>query len=221
MRWYTRAGGDRPTLVQWAQLLLVSGVLLWSAIEPIDRKVWVMETVPVFLGLVAVIWRWRAFPWTPLATVLITIFALVLCVGGKYTYGHVPLGEWMRGTFELERNHYDRIGHFLQGFVPAILAREVLLRRTPLRQGKALFWLVCSIALSTSAAYELIEWWAAIIAAPDQGIAFLGSQGDEWDAQWDMTCALAGSILVQLTLVRLHDRQLAVLVEPRLKRAKA
>ncbi len=128
-------------------------------------------------------------------------------VGGHYTYARVPLGFWMRDLFHFTRNNYDRIGHFAQGFVPAIVAREVLLRRTPLRSGGWLFFIVSFICLAISACYEFVEWWSAMIggsAAND----FLGSQGDVWDTQWDMLYALIGSIVAQLTLSRLHDRQL-------------
>jgi putative membrane protein len=148
---------------------------------------------------------------TPLTYRLIFVFSLVLMVGGKYTYAEVPLGFWIRDLFHLQRNHFDRLGHFLQGVIPAMLAREMLLRCTPLRSGKALFWLCASVALAVSAGYELIEWQSAIWTAPEQGTAFLGTQGDEWDAQKDMLMALGGSILAQLAFARTHDRQLAEL----------
>ncbi|MHC4845693.1 MAG: DUF2238 domain-containing protein [Planctomycetota bacterium] len=193
------------------QVLLVTAALVWSGIGPHDRQIWVMETLPVMLFGGAMLLLWWRFPWTALACVLTTIFALILCLGGHYTYEHVPLGNWMREVFGFERNHYDRLGHFFQGVTPAILARELIVRCTPLQRGKALFWIVASIALAISASYELIEWWAAIITDPEAGIAFLGSQGDEWDAQWDMALALGGALVVQLLFARLHDRQLATL----------
>lgn len=189
--------------------LLVIATLAWSRVGCADPTVWLLEVSPVLVGGGALLLRWRAFPWTPLAVLLVTLFSLVLCVGGHWTYAHVPLGEWLREAFDLQRNHYDRIGHFLQGVVPALLARELLLRCTPLRPGKALFWLVASVALAVSATYELIEWWTTLLAAPEAGHAFLGSQGDAWDAQWDMALALGGALLVQLLGGRLHDRQLA------------
>jgi putative membrane protein len=191
--------------------LLVVVVLVWSRVGCAIPHVWLMETVPVMVGGGAMLLGWRRFPWTPLAVLLVTLFSVVLCVGGHWTYAHVPLGEWLREAFDLQRNHYDRIGHFLQGVVPALMARELLLRCTPLRPGKALFWIVASIALAISATYELLEWWTALLAAPDAGAAFLGSQGDEWDAQWDMALAGGGALLVQLLFGRLHDRQLALL----------
>jgi putative membrane protein len=189
--------------------LLVVAVLAWSRIGCAIPRVWLMETLPVMVGGGAMLLRWRAFPWTPLAAAHVTLFSIVLCVGGHWTYAHVPLGEWLREAFDLQRNHYDRIGHFLQGVVPALLARELLLRCTPLRPGKALFWVVASIALAISATYELIEWWAVLVEDPVAGPAFLGSQGDVWDAQWDMALALSGALLVQVLFARWHDRQLA------------
>jgi putative membrane protein len=142
---------------------------------------------------------------------LIFVHSLILMLGGHYTYARVPLGFWMQEAFGFARNHYDRIGHFAQGFVPALIAREVLLRRTPLRRGGWLFFIVSSICLAISACYEFIEWWSAVIggsAATD----FLGTQGDPWDTQWDMFIALIGSIVAQLTLARVQDRQLARLL---------
>lgn len=187
---------------------IVAAAFLASGLAPFDRVVWLLETLPVPLGFGAFAWRWRTHPWTALAVRLATLFALVLCLGGHYTYAHVPLGEWAREAFDLSRNHYDRLGHFLQGVIPALLARELLLRHTGLVRGKALFWICASIALAISASYELLEWWTALIADPQAGAAFLGSQGDVWDAQWDMALALAGALLVQLAFSRRHDRQL-------------
>jgi putative membrane protein len=189
-------------------------VLVWSGLGPTDRKVWFMETLPVWAGGAVVAWRWRAFPWTPLAVALMTLFAAILCVGGHWTYSHVPVGNWVRDALGLVRNPWDRFGHFFQGVIPALLGRELLLRCTGLRPGKALFWVSASIALAISACYELTEWWAVLIAAPEQGMAFLGTQGDEWDAQWDMALALAGAILVQLLFARRHDRQIEGLPRP-------
>lgn len=203
----------KPTRLQWSELLVVAALLVWSGIGPEIRDVWFMETLPVMVGMAVVTWRWRVFPWTGLATALMTIFAIVLVVGGHYTYALTPIGEWLRDVLALQRNPYDRIGHFLQGVVPALLVRELLLRCTPLQPGKALFWLAASVALACSAVYELIEWWTAVLVAPEAGIAFLGSQGDVWDAQWDMACALAGALLVQWLFSRLHDRQLASLAQ--------
>jgi putative membrane protein len=130
-----------------------------------------------------------------------------LILGGHYTYAEVPLGFWVRDAFDLARNHYDRLGHFIQGFVPAIIAREILLRRSPLVQGKWLFFMVCSICLAVSACYEFIEWWTALVGG-GSAESFLGTQGDVWDTQWDMFLALLGSISAQVLLSRVHGRQL-------------
>src|SRR5262249_46587047 len=145
---------------------------------------------------------------TPLAYRLVFVHALILMLGGHYTYAEVPLGFWMRDVFGFARNHYDRIGHFAQGFVPAVLAREVLLRRTTLRQGAWLFFLVSCVCLALSAVYEFIEWWTAL-ATGEAATAFLGTQGDPWDTQWDMFMALIGAVSSQLLLGRLHDHELA------------
>ena len=149
----------------------------------------------------------RRFPLTPLAYRLIFVHALVLMLGGRYTYAEVPLGFWAQDALGLARNHYDRLGHFVQGFVPAILAREILIRKSPLRAGGWLFFLATCVCLSVSAVYELVEWWTAV-ATGDAATAFLGTQGDPWDTQWDMFLALLGALTAQLTLARVHARQL-------------
>jgi putative membrane protein len=196
--------------------LLLAGalVLAWSGFAPKDRAVWLMEVFPAIAGAVALGLTFRRYPFTPLVYRLIFVFSLVLMVGGKYTYAEVPLGFWVRDALHLQRNHYDRLGHFLQGVIPAMLTREMLLRCTPLKPGKAVFWICASVALAISACYELIEWQAAIWTAPEQGEAFLGTQGDIWDTQKDMTMALIGSLVSQLALGRIHDRQLAELPRP-------
>ena len=189
-------------------LLAVGTVLLvLSAIRPYEFGTWVMEVFPIFIAVPILLVTGRRFPLTPLVYTLILLQASILMLGGHYTYARVPLGFWMEQVFGFTRNNYDRIGHFAQGFVPAIVAREVLLRRTPLKQGGWLFFIVSSICLAISACYEFVEWWSAVIggsAATD----FLGTQGDPWDTQWDMLYALIGSICAQLVLSRLHDRQL-------------
>lgn len=190
-------------------LALVAGVLLWSAIAPNDRLTWLMEVIWVLAGIPLLIATRGRFPLTRLLYWLLAIHAVILIYGGQYTYAETPLGDWARDAFGLARNHYDRLGHFAQGFVPAILARELLLRLTPLRPGGWLFYLVCAACLSFSAFFEFIEWWAALIMGGDAD-AYLATQGDVWDTQWDMFLALCGSILAQLTLTRLHDRQLGV-----------
>lgn len=191
-----------------AWLALVLAALVWSAIQPADRATWWAEAAPVLVGVPILLATFRRHPLTPLLYGLIAVHCVILVVGARYTYAEVPLGFWMQDLFGFDRNHYDRIGHFAQGFVPAILAREVLLRATPLRRGGWLFYLVLCVCLSFSAFYELIEWLAAELAG--QGAeAFLGTQGDEWDAQKDMLLALNGAIAAQLLLSRVHDRQLA------------
>jgi len=162
----------------------------------------------VLIGAPILVATYRRFPLTPLLYRLLFLHALILIVGGHYTYARVPLGDWVRDLFDLGRNHYDRLGHFAQGFVPAILAREILLRTTPLRRGGWLFFLVTSVCLAFSAFYELIEWWAAI-AGGEAAESFLGTQGDPWDTQWDMFLALCGALVAQIALARVHDAGLS------------
>jgi putative membrane protein len=197
-----------------ACLVLVVLMLVVSGIGPVDRKVWFMETLPVLVGGAWVMLRWRAFPWTPVSVALMTWFAFILCVGGHWTYSLVPAGNWVRDALGWQRNPWDRFGHFWQGVIPAMLGRELLLRCTGLRRGKALYWVSVCIALAISAFYELTEWWTVLVAAPDQGIAFLGVQGDVWDAQQDMFMALCGALTSVLVLARLQDRQIARLATP-------
>jgi putative membrane protein len=195
-------------------LAIGAALLVASAIHPFESGTWVMEVFPIFIAVPILLATARRFPLTPLVYTLVLVHACILMLGGHYTYARVPLGFWMERAFGFTRNHYDRIGHFAQGFVPALVAREVLLRRTPLRQGGWLFVIVSSICLAISACYEFIEWWSAVIggsAATD----FLGTQGDVWDTQWDMLFALIGAICAQLALGRVQDRQLARLTESR------
>jgi putative membrane protein len=191
-------------------LVLAAVVLLglvWSGIGPYDRLTWFLEVVPVLVAVPLLVWTARSFPLTPLAYVLIAVHALILMYGGHYTYALTPLGNWMQDVFGFMRNHYDRIGHLMQGFGPAIIARELLLRTSPLRPGKWLFALITLSILGVSACYEFTEWWAAI-AGGDAAGAFLGTQGDVWDTQWDMFLAGCGAIIAQVSLSRVHDRQL-------------
>ncbi|RKZ78775.1 MAG: hypothetical protein DRQ35_05425 [Gammaproteobacteria bacterium] len=190
----------------WFYLLIIS--LIVSGISPVaDRLTWLLETVPVMIGLLVLWGSYKAFPLTLLSYRLLGLFALILIIGGYYTYAENPLFNWIQDEFDLARNHYDRLGHFMQGIVPAIVGRELLLRTSPLQRGKWLFAIVCAISLAISAFYELIEWWVAIINE-QAAEAFLGTQGDHWDTQWDMFLALTGSVLAQLLLSRQHDRQL-------------
>lgn len=199
----------RPASREPAILLALAALaLVASGIGPHDRATWWMEVAPVLLAAPVLIATHRRFPLTPLAYRLIFVHALILVLGGHYTYARVPLGFWVQDLFGFARNHYDRVGHFAQGFIPAILAREVLLRRSPLVPGKWLFFIVTSVCLAVSACYELIEWWAAVLGG-SAADAFLGTQGDVWDTQWDMFMALLGAVGAQLLLARAHDRDLA------------
>jgi putative membrane protein len=192
-------------------LALVAAVFFWSAFGPLDRFTWFLEVLPVLVGLPLLAVTYRRFPLTSLAYSLIATHAVILMVGGHYTYAEVPVFNWLRDSFGLARNHYDRLGHFAQGFVPAILAREVLLRRTPLRRGGWLLTIVMSICLAISALYELFEWGVAV-ATGTAASAFLGTQGDVWDTQKDMAMCLVGAISALLILSRAHDRSLFRLV---------
>jgi len=191
------------------QMLLVLGTLalIISGIQPHDRLTWVLEVLPIFIGIPILLVIYPRFRFTPLVYRLVFIHALILMLGAHYTYAQVPLGFWVQDLFELSRNHYDRLGHLAQGFIPAILVREILLRRSPLVPGKWLFFLVTCICLAFSACYEFLEWWTAVIGG-GAADAFLGTQGDVWDTQWDMFLALIGAITAQLTLGRIHDHQL-------------
>jgi putative membrane protein len=183
-------------------------LLALSAWRPYDAATWAMEVAPVAVVLVILWLTHRRFPLTPLLYALIFVHAGVLMLGGHYSYARVPLGDWMREAFSLSRNPYDGIGHFAQGFVPAIAARELLLRHTRLERGGWLFVIVTAVCLAISAIYELIEWGAAV--ALGQGAdEFLGTQGDPWDTQKDMAWAWIGAMVAQLVLARWHDRQLA------------
>jgi putative membrane protein len=188
-------------------LLAVLGTLLWSGICPRDRLTWVMEVAPVAIALPIVLLTWRRFPLTNLVAGLIAFHCVVLVIGGKYTYAEMPLFNWIRDAFQLSRNHYDRLGHFVQGFVPAMVIRELLLRTSPLKPGKWLFAIILFSCLGISATYELIEWQAAV-SLGDDAVAFLATQGDPWDTQKDMALCGLGAITAQLLLARRHDREL-------------
>jgi putative membrane protein len=193
-----------------ALLAAVLAVLIWSGLAPHDRFTWFLEVAPVLIGLPIVLLTAKRFPLTPLTCILLAIHACILMVGGKYTYAEVPLGFWVRDLLGWTRNNYDRLGHLAQGFVPAIVAREVLIRTSPLKRGKWLPFLVFCFCLAVSATYELIEWGTAVTTG-GAADAFLGTQGDPWDTQEDMFMAAIGAGLALLTLSRVQDRQLAVL----------
>jgi putative membrane protein len=187
--------------------LIFAVALAWSAVRPHDYFTWFLEVVPALLGVVvlASVDQWLRF--TKLVYVLVLLHCFILIVGGHYTYAEVPLFNWIRDTFHQARNNYDRVGHFAQGFVPAIIAREVLLRKTPLKRGAWLSFIVIGLCLGISALYELFEWSVAA-ATGSAADAFLGSQGDPWDTQKDMATCLVGSISALLLMTKFHDRQL-------------
>jgi len=198
----------RPNKREPLALLLVAGlVLVWSGIAPLERGTWWMEVAPVLIGVPILLFTFRTFALSPLLYRLLLLHAVILMVGGHYTYARVPVGFWVQDLLELSRNHYDRLGHLAQGFIPAILTREILLRLSPLRRGKWLFFLVVSVCLAFSAFYELIEWWAAELGG-DSAESFLGTQGDVWDTQWDMFLALIGSLLSLVLLSGMHDKSM-------------
>ncbi len=194
-----------------AGLACLLAIFIWSYIDPADRLTWWLEALPVIIAIGILAATRRVFPLTGLTYTLIWIHCVILLVGAHYTYAEVPAFNWLRDTFELSRNHYDRVGHFAQGFVPAIIARELLLRRTPLQRGGWLFAIIVLSCLGISAAYELLEW-AAAAATGEAADAFLATQGDVWDTQKDMALALTGAIAAQLALGRVHDSQLDRLV---------
>lgn len=197
------------------RVLLIGGlaVLVWSGIQPHDRATWILEVAPVLIALPLLLWTAARFPLTPLLYRLIFIHACILMIGGHYTYAQVPVGFWVQDALELSRNHYDRLGHIAQGFVPAILARELLLRLKVVNGRAWLNLIVISICLAFSAFYELIEWWAAVIAGSG-ATAFLGTQGDPWDTQWDMFLCLLGAVSALVLLSGAHDRELRRLEAP-------
>lgn len=195
----------RTPLVLGTLVLLALAV---SGIAPYDRGTWLLEVAPVLIALPVMAWTWRRFPLTPLLYWLIAVHALVLILGGTYTYARVPLGDWMEHAFHLSRNPYDKIGHFMQGLVPALVAREILLRARYVSSTRMAAFLSVCVALAISAFYELIEWWTAL-ALGGGATDFLGTQGDPWDTQSDMFLALIGATLGVIVLARWQDGQIA------------
>lgn len=191
-----------------ALLIALGAVFVWSAVRPHDYFTWILETFPAIIGFVILAATYRRFPLTPLAYTLLMIHAAILMLGGHYTYAEVPLGFWMRDLLHTARNDYDRIGHFAQGFVPAIVAREILIRKKIVRERGWMYFIVVSVCLAISAAYELLEWRVSV-ASGSKGDAFLGTQGDIWDTQEDMATALVAALVAPLTLGWIHDRQIA------------
>lgn len=191
-------------------LLVFISFLAWSAWAPADRVTWWMEVIPAIVGLSILLFTRKRFPLTDLVYVLILIHAIILMVGGHYTYAEVPLGDWLRDLTGGDRNNYDKLGHLAQGFIPVMIAREIMIRKKVVTSRAWLTFLVVCIVLAISAFYELIEWWAALLSA-EAAEAFLGTQGYVWDTQSDMLWALVGAILSLLVLSRLQDRQIASL----------
>ena len=184
-------------------------VLIWSAVLPKDPFTWFLEVLPVFIGLFILLLTYKKYSLTPLLYILILIHMVVLMVGGHYTYAEVPLFDWIKEVFDHSRNNYDKVGHFAQGFIPAILAREILIRKDIIQGAKIwLNFIILSIVLAFSAFYELVEWWVALAVGEDAE-AFLGTQGYMWDTQSDMGYALGGAIAAILLLSKIHDRQIS------------
>jgi len=196
---------DRKLFIFWIGTFAV--VLIWSAVKPHDYFTWLLEVLPAILGLAVLGVTYKSFRFTNMAYWLMLIHAVILMIGGHYTYAEVPLFNWIRDSFDLSRNQYDKVGHFAQGFIPAIITREILIRKSPLKPGKWLFFIVVCICLAISAFYEFIEWWVAV-ATGTAAEAFLGTQGYAWDTQSDMFYAFIGAIAALVSLGRLHDRML-------------
>ena len=203
--------GKLLTNKSYLWLSIFFGVLLWSAIEPKDRLTWVLEAGPAIIGLLVMAKSRRLFPLTPLLYFWILLHCIVLMVGAKYTYAEVPLFDSISKIFGWERNNYDKVGHFMQGFVPALLAREILLRKKLVNANGWRYFIILSICLAFSAFYELIEWWAALLIGEDAD-AFLGTQGYVWDTQSDMAWALLGASVCLIALKKSHDRQIKPLL---------
>lgn len=197
-------------ILMWVIVFL--SVLTWSAIQPADRLTWWMEVIPAIVGFVILIMTRQRFPLTELVYFLILVHAIILMVGGHYTYAEVPLGDWLRDLVGGGRNNYDKLGHLAQGFIPVMIAREIMIRNNVVAVKGWLTFLLLSVVLAFSAFYELIEWWAALVSS-EAAEAFLGTQGYVWDTQSDMLWALCGAILALLSLSKLHDRQISALTK--------
>lgn len=189
-------------------LAIYFGVLIWSGIAPKDGFTWLLEVFPALVGLVLIVATYRRFPLTRMVYWLVLVHCVILMIGGHFTYAEVPWFDWLRDALHWQRNNYDKVGHFAQGFIPAILAREILLRLNVVLGRGWLSFLVICICLALSASYELVEW-AVALASGDNAVAFLATQGDPWDTQSDMGFALLGATLALVFLSPWHDRQLA------------
>ncbi len=194
--------------MKYIWLAIYFPVLIWSAVSPKDQFTWFLEVIPALIGLVILAVTYKKFPLTPLLYALILIHMVILMVGGHYTYAEVPLFDWIKEVLDQSRNNYDKVGHFAQGFMPAILVRELLIRQNVVERSRLWFnYIILSIVLAFSAFYELVEWWVSLATGEDAE-AFLGTQGYVWDTQSDMAWALFGAVMALLFLSRLHDRQL-------------
>jgi putative membrane protein len=189
-------------------LLLICAATAWA--PPAGRFSWLLEVGPGIAGVAVMVATYKKFPFSKLVYVCVFLHVLILVYGGVYTYAKTPLGNWAMEAFGWSRNHYDRVGHLALGFFPAFIIREIYLRRVGMKRGGWLFFTVCSVALAIGAFWELLEWWVTLLIASDVGQAFLGSQGDIWDAQWDMFLALVGAAAAQLLMNKTHDRSMAV-----------
>lgn len=196
---------NRVAISTW--IIIFMAVLIWSGIGPKDRVTWMLEVAPAIIGFVAMAITYKRFPLTPLLYVLILIHSIILIVGGHYTYAEVPLFDDMKQWFGWERNNYDKLGHFVQGFVPAMIARELMIRLNVFNSAKWRTFFIISFCLGFSAFYELIEWWVALLSG-QAAEAFLGTQGYVWDTQSDMGWCLLGAIIALLTFSKWHDKQL-------------
>jgi putative membrane protein len=197
----------RLPLALLAVLTVILSASVWN--PPAGRFSWLLEVGPGIAGVLVLIAVYRRFPMSHFVYVCVFVHILILNYGGIHTYAETPLGNWARDTFELGRNHYDRVGHVALGVFPAFVIREVLLRRTPLEHGGWLYFLIVSVVLAIAAFWELLEWWTTLVVASDVGTAFLGSQGDVWDAQWDMFLAQVGAMIVLPLFAGAHDRSMA------------
>ena len=193
--------------MKYLWLAIFCSVLLWSGVNPKDSFIWFLEVAPALIGLIILAVTFKTFRLTTLTYVLILTHSIILMVGGHYTYAEVPFFDWIKEYFDLARNNYDKIGHFAQGFIPAIIAREILLRKNVVTQSSWLVFIVVSICLAFSAFYELIEWRVAELSG-ESAEAFLGTQGYIWDTQSDMAFALLGSVIALIIFSRVHDKQL-------------
>jgi putative membrane protein len=224
--WYGPAVSNPPTLpknrpvpkdhwrvpgVLLLLITLISLVTVWD--PPAGRTSWMLEVMPGLAGVAVLLATARRFAMSRLVYGCVFVHILILIYGGVYTYAETPLGNWAQETFDLSRNHYDRVGHLALGIFPAFVIREVLLRRTPLLRGGWLYFLILSVVLAIAAFWELLEWWTTLMVASDVGQAFLGSQGDIWDAQWDMFLALLGAAVVLPLFKGIHDRSMAVVTD--------